>query len=1634
MNYLRESGKSIKEDDNSYKFILIDKQTRKASNHFTSHQHHYNQQQINLANASSSNQQSLSNVKDHEIDADRLHKIRKKMFWSKNSNINNKISSNSEFKLDDYETIMSKFKNQTHLPTKDQPNNIQLQDYRSNSVHILNPIGKSESNYKISSTLNKNPFYSKLKKYNLFGVKLEKICGPYSSTNNRLPVQIMNLLEKVACEGSNSLMIFRKSGSAKQKKSYRNKLNANQAIDYNEMNVHVAALLLKEYIRDYPDGIIDYHLFNDCLNTLTISDSQEKFKVCKQILARLPTWNYVCLKHFMCLFNCIARNSVVNKMDSHNIAVCVAPSMFHKVDRPSDVESSFQKIAFVKYLIENTEQLFGDDTFKLLKSAESIINKENTNLQSTGNKNPLEPCDEKVDVNSSNANKDLNEANTRSYDLKLVNSTETLTSNEQVLFDSNDELSNETTKKKSSSSSSTNHANQPTNKREFGKMLNIVTLKGRKSIGPKLKSKTHSLFSSALNSNKIVNKLEHEVLASHLKSNKEVLNINKSDSNISKSKSKKDQNFVTEQSKQFLMSEKTNLESKAKSSYEIANLATTNGKLQREDVKIRETDEKTKQEEGSLVQKLNHHESNAKFEFEEEDLEMDDIDDDYYEQIETEDANYEELDTEFDHLNGNVDDNEVFEIDDLLNEYKMRRKQNLKLKLNGKKKHQFIVNKLKSRSNQSNKHDTKEQETNKLNVKHDLSSNTLSVDSGLSVPTAASNSDPESEKSSKFVNYNDYRHHRDHHSTTNLKKNIATMKNPNDDEQILIHHFLKRQRRTLTLNQPNSIELNANNEKMYMNSSSLDSILIEKDLNELKEDESRSNEYLMKKRNEHSASTSSVSASSQAKTATITTVTTSAVNKKKRSPSKIMKQFSESDAMFYDLTASSLDLNNQSGTEANSDDLSLSSSNNSNNNKRNSIKSVAPLAPHYNANVSKQQDDFSQDINEVKHVLIPYETDTLPLSYQKIANKNACSLNQNQHANENSYYSLQLQKSSSKRVAPKLINEPIENLKKISTLVATATVPASVLANSENHLKSLNPSFRLINNISSSSSSSSTSTSNENKTSASSQSSSTTNTSMMHTNSNRNNHCHNYHLHPHASRRSIVKINLNNNNTMTDLNANDASIYGMGVQTGTGLANEFMYYSPIVSDASARLSTNEERHIVANSNENKTSSLTKIYIPYNGDELSRKKSFNKVIMKKSVTCYNSSSCTDDRSNESSLSTSRSRESSLSSIKTNSSHFSSLERQQVKMRNSAEKKRSKRISRAKSLNQQIRSNNKIVNIIKHDQLATSGNYNHHAHQAKTNQSNSNSHLNHVRSIKRSVSLKNNTFLLNSNINHAKRDEFNTLKSNHVNKKSQLKEQQSVKYVSKIYSSSTPTQKTSSMSENINHKQEQNENENHTRYSKIIINSNSNQQLKATSKLDNIKEFESNSSLSKNNDNINKLNSSTSSISSTASIIANFQQSINNLSHIQLQPHQQHRQSVDATTLQLIRSNMDNNNNQLRKNSELSKSTRLMQDLAAVTWSVPNIRKQFEQQLKQQQQQQQHQQALYSNSSNDESNRVVVSKLGRTKTTSISSSTTTTNGNETDESQHQAYVKTNAVNYYHLQNRGFKDKNGNPTTYI
>ena len=151
-------------------------------------------------------------------------------------------------------------------------------------------------------------------------------------------------------------------------------------------------------------------------------------------------------------------------MDTHNISVCVAPSIFHKSDRQTlvDVESSFQTIAFVKHLIENCAQLFGEDTLTLLNPTPiQMLIIEQANIAPLGETAVAAADDKKENV----------------------------TAITKVVVESVDVHVEE--KKKQQPVMAANSNVSTLQKREFGRMLNLVSLKGRKSLAPKAaKTKT----------------------------------------------------------------------------------------------------------------------------------------------------------------------------------------------------------------------------------------------------------------------------------------------------------------------------------------------------------------------------------------------------------------------------------------------------------------------------------------------------------------------------------------------------------------------------------------------------------------------------------------------------------------------------------------------------------------------------------------------------------------------------------------------------------------------------------------------------------------------------------------------------------------------------------------------------------------------------------------------------------------------------------------------------------------------------------------------------------------------------------------------------------------------------------------
>ena len=303
----------------SYKFVLIDKQNSRLTGMKNKHSQAAAASKQLGVNLNSTNKETLSsnpniaNPKDlADADPDRLNRLKRRIFWTKSSissntaksiNSTNASSSNStnylsSLTIDSTESVKTSGDGTVDSSSSSKKLNPPLNlTSRSSSMHHVSATTsiatatESSSSYSThtsslsmaASTL-KPLFYNKLKRSSshLFGVKLEKICGVHSATNNQLPAQIMNLLEKVAAEGVCSLMLFRKSASAKHKKVFKEKLDANQSVDYKDMNVHIAALLIKEYLREYPDGVIDYHIFDECMAVLKIGDMQQKLKTTKK--------------------------------------------------------------------------------------------------------------------------------------------------------------------------------------------------------------------------------------------------------------------------------------------------------------------------------------------------------------------------------------------------------------------------------------------------------------------------------------------------------------------------------------------------------------------------------------------------------------------------------------------------------------------------------------------------------------------------------------------------------------------------------------------------------------------------------------------------------------------------------------------------------------------------------------------------------------------------------------------------------------------------------------------------------------------------------------------------------------------------------------------------------------------------------------------------------------------------------------------------------------------------------------------------------------------------------------------------------------------------------------------------------
>ncbi len=92
--------------------------------------------------------------------------------------------------------------------------------------------------------------------------------------------------------------VFRKSGNAAQIRELMAKINKGETIVFSEGDVHIAAVILKTFLKELQEPLLTFDLFADIVLVDGL-DKNARLPAIKVVLTKLPEQNYIVLRHLV---------------------------------------------------------------------------------------------------------------------------------------------------------------------------------------------------------------------------------------------------------------------------------------------------------------------------------------------------------------------------------------------------------------------------------------------------------------------------------------------------------------------------------------------------------------------------------------------------------------------------------------------------------------------------------------------------------------------------------------------------------------------------------------------------------------------------------------------------------------------------------------------------------------------------------------------------------------------------------------------------------------------------------------------------------------------------------------------------------------------------------------------------------------------------------------------------------------------------------------------------------------------------------------------------------------------------------------------------------------------------------------
>ncbi|XP_068176654.1 rho GTPase-activating protein 7 isoform X2 [Antennarius striatus] len=165
---------------------------------------------------------------------------------------------------------------------------------------------------------------------NVFGVPLQVIV---QRTGQPLPQGIQQAMRYLRNQCLDQVGLFRKSGVKSRIQALR-QMNESSGTDgggvnYEGQSAYDVADMLKQYFRDLPEPLLTSKLSETFLQIYQYMPKDLRLQAVRAAVLLLPDENREALRTLLCLLSDVTASVVENQMTPTNLAVCLAPSLFH---------------------------------------------------------------------------------------------------------------------------------------------------------------------------------------------------------------------------------------------------------------------------------------------------------------------------------------------------------------------------------------------------------------------------------------------------------------------------------------------------------------------------------------------------------------------------------------------------------------------------------------------------------------------------------------------------------------------------------------------------------------------------------------------------------------------------------------------------------------------------------------------------------------------------------------------------------------------------------------------------------------------------------------------------------------------------------------------------------------------------------------------------------------------------------------------------------------------------------------------------------------------------------------------------------------------------------------------------------